>query len=141
VDEPRNKRNKHEWKFEFAWPEILPGGLVPKYTTWYMYPAGSGWENRDLTGWLHRFGLGYDLIIPELSDQPFNLSASAWYRDGMGGDAKDHDWSHATFSVSTRLKLTDNLSFIPALYYQSSWEDTVNEHDELYCKLCMRYKF
>jgi len=140
-DEPRNKADKDEWKFDFTWPELLPGGLVPQYTTWYMYPAGSNYDNHDSTGWLHRFGFGYDVAIPELADQVFHLCAYVWYRDGMGGATKDHDWSHATFGVSTSLKLTDNLSFIPALYYQSSWEDSVNEHDELYCKLSMRYKF
>jgi hypothetical protein len=140
VDEPRDKANKHEWIFDFAWPELLPGGPVPRYTAWYMYPAGSGWENSDVTGWLHRVELGYDLTISELPEQVFHLFASSSYNDGLGS-GRDHDWAFGTFGVSTKLKLTESLSFIPALYYQSSWEDTVNEHDELYCRLCMRYKF
>ena len=141
IDEPRDKGNKNEWILDVAWPKILPGGFVPKYTTWYMYPGGSGWQNRNCSGWLHRIELGYDLNIPEISEQPLHLSAAAWYRDGMGGGTKDHDWSQATFGVSTNYKLAENLSFIPALYYQSSWDNSVNEHDELYCKLTMRYKF
>lgn len=140
-EEPRNKSNKGECTFEFDWPELLPGGLVPDYTVWYAYPAGSHYDNRNSAGWLHRFGLGYDLSVPELADRVFHLSASAWYRDGRGGPAKDRDWSHATFGISTKFRLTENMSFLPALYYQSSWEDTVNTNDELYAKLSLRYKF
>jgi len=141
VDEPRTKSNKNEWNFDFSWPEILPAGLVPQYTTWYEYPGGSGYDNRDITGWSHRFGLNYPLAMPELTDQVFNLCAYVWYRDGVGGATKDHDWSHATFGISTQYKISENLSFVPAIYYQSSWEDTVNTRDEVYCKLSMKYKF
>lgn len=140
-DEPRNKSNKDEWIFDFLWPNLLPGGLVPQYTTWYMYPAGSSYDNRDLTGWLHRFGLNYDLTIPKLNNRIFKLCGYVWYRDGMGGKAKDHDWSHATFGISTQYKITENISFIPAVYYQSSWEDSVNKRDMLYTYLRLRLKF
>jgi len=131
----RNKANTtQEWKFAFSWPKLLPGGLVPKYAVYYEYPAGSGYRRRDVAGWVHLFGLGYKLKVSELA-QPLNLSVEIAYRDGLGGGTKDHDWSHATFGISTGLKITDNLSFVPALYHQISMDDSVCKRDVAYCIL------
>jgi len=139
-NEPRDARNTQEWKFAFSWPDILPGGLTPKYTANYEYPAGSNYDNRAITGWVHRFGLGYKLSISQLPE-PLNLSAEIAYRDGLGGGSVDHDWSHSTFGISTKLKITDKLSFVPALYHQISMDDSVCERDLTYCILSMKYKF
>jgi len=138
----RNKANTtHEWKFSFSWPEILPGdNLTPYYTAYYEYPAGTGYRRHDVTGWVHVFGLGYDLTVPELPEL-LHLSADVSYRDGLGGGAVDHDWSHATFGISTKLKITDNLSFVPGVYHQISMDDSVSERDVTYCILSMKYKF
>lgn len=139
-DEPRNVRNVQEWEFVFSWPEIIPNGLVPKYIAHYVYPAGSNYNNRSITGWVHRFGLGYKLNMLEIPE-PFDISAEIAYTDGFGGKAVDHDWSYATFGISTKLKLSNNLSFVPALYHQISMDDSVSKRDVTYCKLSMRYKF
>ena len=140
LDEPRHVGNKSEWKFDFSWPEIWSNGLVPQYTAWYMYPGGRDYDNSDITGWLHRFGVGYDLKVKQLPKNVFHLTAHAWYRDGMGGSDKDHDWSHATFGVSTEIELARKMSFVPALFYQSSWDESVNPNDEIYCEFSLRYK-
>ena len=138
---PRKAKNSQEWQFKFSWPKILPvENLFPYYTIYYEYPAGSNYDNRNITGGLHLFGLGYDLNIPELPN-PLRLSADVSYRDGLGGGTKDHDWSHATLGISTKLKITDNLSFIPGIYHQISMDDSVSKRDITYCKLSMRYKF
>jgi hypothetical protein len=139
-DQPRNAKNSQEWKFVLSWPELLPGGLIPKYTAHYEYPAGSNYDNRAITGWIHRFGLGYKLSVPELTE-PLNLSAEIAYRDGSGGGAVDHDWSHAIFGISTKFKINDNLSFVPGLYHQISMDDSVCKRDVTYCVLSMKYKF
>ncbi len=140
-DEPRNKTNFGETRFDFSLPKICSAGVVPQYTTWYLYPAGSSYDNRASAGWIHRFGFSYDTTIPEFGEQVFKFVAHAWYRDGAGGATKDHDWSHATFGVLTKLNVAENLDFVPGLYYQSSWDDSLNKHDELYCILSMKYKF
>jgi len=135
----RNKANTtYEWIFAFSWPDILPEGLVPSYIAHYEYPAGSHYNHSYITGWVHRFILGYDLNVPELPT-PLHLSSEVAYTDGLGGAA--HDWSYATFGVSTKLKITDNLSFVPGLYHQISMDDSVCERDVTYCELSMKYKF
>jgi hypothetical protein len=137
----KNIGNTQEWIFDFSWPDILPvKNLVPYYGANYEYPAGRNYNNANITGWMHRFGLYYKLSVPQLSD-PLKLSAEVAYTDGLGGPTKDHDWSHATFGVSTKFKITDNLSFVPGMYHQISMDDSVNTHDVTYCKISMKYKF
>ena len=137
----RNKANTtQEWNFGFSWPQLLTFNIVPYYIAIYEYPAGSGYNRRDVAGWVHLFGLGYDLAVPEFAE-PLYLSADVSYRDGLGGDSKDHDWSHATFGVSTKFKIASNLTFVPGIYHQISMDDSVSKRDITYCKLSMKYKF
>jgi len=135
----RNKANTtFEWIFAFSWPNIMPKGFVPSYIAYYEYPAGSNYEHHNITGWVHRFGLGYDLNLPEIP-KPIHLSSEVAYTDGLGGAA--HDWSYATFGISTGFKVTDNLSFVPGIYHQISMDDSVATRDVTYCILSMKYKF
>ena len=138
----RNKANTTwEWIFAFSWPELLPQGIVPRYIAHYEYPAGSGYTHSDITGWVHRFGLGYDVSVPELPSRFVNLSWEIAYTDGLGGSRVAHDWSYTTFGAATKLEVTESLSFVPGIYYQLSMEDTVNDQNELYGILSMKYKF
>jgi hypothetical protein len=137
----RTINNSQEWILDFTWPELLPiKNLDPYYIVNYGYPAGSGYDNRDTAGWMHRFGLGYNLEISGLK-APIKLTSDIAYNDGLGGSSKDHDWSHSTFGAQTTYKFNKNLSFVPGIYYQISMDDSVNEDDELYCKVSMKYTF
>jgi len=95
------------------------------------------------SGFMHVLGLGYDLpiegLLPEIPEQILNLSAAMVYNDGVL-DA-DHDWSHAVFGVTTDFDLGNDCTFTPGLYYQSSWENTVNPSDEFWCSLGVSYAF
>ncbi|MFC1676141.1 hypothetical protein ACFL3G_03635 [Planctomycetota bacterium] len=138
----RHKANTTwEWVGAFSWPNILKSGIVPSYIVHYETPVSGGDANRKVAGWMHRFRLGYDLQAPELTVQPLHLSAELAYDDGFGAGS-DHDWSYATFGVSTKFKITENLSFIPGLYQQISMEDTTaTRKDITYTILTMKYKF
>ena len=139
---PRDSKNSQEWQFQFSWPKILPvTNLSPHYVAYYEYPAGSNYDNRKITGFVHIFGLSYDLSAPELLPNPVHLSADVAYRDGLGGPNKDHDWSHATFGILTKFKIAKNLTFVPRLYHQISMDDSVCKRDVTYCNLSMKYKF
>jgi hypothetical protein len=131
----------YEWILALSWPNIIPEGIVPKYQAHYEYPAGSGYTHSDVTGWVHRFGLGYDLDIPELPS-PLNISGEIAYTDGLGGKTKDHDWSYAAFGLSTKFNLTDYLTFVPGIYHQITMDKSINPDKDLtYCILSMKYKF
>jgi len=122
----------------------FPGPIcfLPSYIAHYEYAAGENYTKQigaDIPlGWVHRFILGYDLNISEIPG-PLHLSSEIAYTDGLGGAA--HEWSYATFGVSTEFKITENLSFLPGVYHQISMEDTVATHDITYTALSVRYKF
>jgi len=144
-----------------SWPKLLPiEGLVPTYCIVKLWPSNSGAlvaSRVDLTtglpstgtasGWAHIFMLDYGLtvpgFVPETPEQVINLHTEVVYNDGVGpaGQNVDHDWSNAVFGISTSFDLGNNLSFTPGLYYQSSWDDSVNPEDEFWVSLGMAYKF
>jgi len=152
-DMPRKAYNMQEVFATLSWPKICPAGVVPSYTIVCSWPAeGESTFANKSGGWLHIFGLGYDLsvegILPETPEQVLHLSALVVYNDGAwdfaspgGNGTVDHDWSHAVFGASTDFSFADNLTLTPAVHYQSSWDDSVNTEDETWCSLSMKYKF
>ena len=144
-DEPRRAGDMQEVNVTFSWPNICPAGVVPSYTVLATWPSESKSDIRDSSGWIHIWGLGYDLalsdILPVTTEQMLYLSTEIVYYDGAYGTAVDHDWSHAVFGISTKFELADNLTFTPGFYYQSSWDDSVNPEDEFWFYLGMTHKF
>jgi hypothetical protein len=132
-----------EWIFAFSWPNIMPGGLFPYYIAHYEYPAVaiSNPEYIHLSGWVHRFGLGYDLKVNELPN-PLRLTSEIAYTDGIEGAS--HDWSYATFGMTTKFNITKNLIFTPGVYEQITLDKSAclgARRDITYCSLSMKYKF
>jgi len=146
-----------------SWPKLLQiEGLVPTYCIVKLWPSNSGslvagrldlsktpprLSTGTASGWAHIFMLDYGLtvpgFVPETPEQVINLHTEVVYNDGVGpaGQMVDHDWSNAVFGISTSFDLGNNLSFTPGLYYQSSWDDSVNPEDEFWVSLGMAYKF
>jgi hypothetical protein len=128
------------WTLKYSLPNLLGStGLVPYGITNYTQPAHSddGW-GKHWNGCVHRFGLGYDLNVPNLQS-PLHLSSDIAYNDGFW--AADYDWSFATLGASTKIKLRENMVFVPAVYHQVSMDDSVCDHDVTYCVLSMKYVF
>lgn len=153
IDQPSKAGDAEEVGVEVALPNLCPAGVVPSYYVGRIWPAKSGTPRTgkvdlipgDYDGWIHVFGLSYDLALPGLSpdtpEQVVSFSASAVYNDGFAGGTVDHDWSHALFGVSTSFELAENVHLTPAVYYQSSWEDTVNPEDEIVFSIGASCKF
>jgi len=139
----------------FSWPNLLPiKGLVPTYCLVKLWPSNSdslvGTRSPGggtASGFAHIFMLDYALPItcPVTGEnRTLNLHSEFVYNDGVspnGATNVDHDWSNAVFGVSTTFDLGNNLSFSPGVYYQSSWDDSVNTEDEYWTTLNMTYKF
>jgi len=127
--------------FKYSFPNLLgTTNLVPYGVTTYDYPARSedGFA-KHWDGWVHRFGLAYDLSVADLPS-PLHLTSEVAYTDGYR--AADHDWSYATLGLSTKFKINKNLSFVPAVYHQITMDKSVGQHKDItYCKLSMKYKF
>jgi hypothetical protein len=146
IDEPDTAADAHEVGVGVSMPEICGAGVVPSYFVSRIWPARSNSAlGGNYSGWLHIFGLSYDLELPGLTpdtpEQVVSFSASAVYNDGFAGAGVDHDWSHALFGVSTSFELAENVHLTPAFYYQSSWEDTVNPEDEMVFSISATCKF
>ncbi|UCF15982.1 MAG: hypothetical protein JSW59_00700 [Phycisphaerales bacterium] len=136
IDQPDVVGDAHEIGVQLALPEVCPPGVVPSYFVGRIWPARSNSAlGGNSAGWVHIFGMGYDLELPGLSpatpEQVVSFSAAAVYNDGFARAGVDHDWSHALFGVSTSFELAENVHLTPAFYYQSSWEDSVNPEDEM----------
>jgi len=115
IDNASKTADFHEWDFSIALPQICPGGIVPNYTLIYLYNAEDGSWSNNITGWLHRFGIDYDIvvgeIIPNNPEQVFTFSWDITYNDGAGirgtnltgpkPQGVDHDWSHMTWGLTT----------------------------------------
>ena len=133
----------------FSFPQMCKGGIVPSYTVIKMWPAK---ENSAVansytdSGWLHIIGLDYALNVPELMQQPIDLHWETVYNDGTGtsvlaGKDVDHDWSHMAVGATVDFDLGNQLTFTPGVYYQNSWEDTVNDDDETWFSMSLSYAF
>ncbi len=145
----------------FSFPNLLPvKGLVPSYCLVKLWNANSGAlvaSKVDLTrgvpsrgkasGFAHIFMLDYGIPIKSiLGNQPeqvIKLHTEIVYNGGVGpaGKMVDHDWSNQVFGLATDFDLGNNVIFSPAVYYQSSWDDSVNTEDEYWGVLTMKYRF
>jgi len=137
-----------------SWPNLLQvKGLVPTYCIVKLWPSNSGTIVGDASptggtasGFAHIFMLDYGLPVTcpiTENEMTLNLHSEFVYNDGVGptGGNVDHDWSNAVFSISTVFDLGNDLSFTPGIYYQSSWDDSVNKEDEVWVSMSMTYKF
>lgn len=137
-----------EFFLTLSWPEICPEGVVPSYTVIKMWASDEYSPVDETSGWLHVLGLNYDLpiegLLPDTPEQMLHLSAAMVYNDGvtpLGGTTVDRDWSHAVFGVTTDFDLGNDCTLRPGVYYQSSWENTVNPSDELWCSVGVSHAF
>jgi len=94
---------------------------------------------RNTEGFIHVFGLGYDIEVVEL-ENPLSFSAALVYNDGTYGGGIDHDWSHILWGVSTSFDCGPG-TFSPAIYYQTSMDDSVNTEDEFWCGISYGLSF
>jgi hypothetical protein len=113
-------------------PDICEAGIVPSYAIIKTWSAKGGGANRAAGGFIHVFGLGYQYTCPDLPELPLDLSCAAVYNDGTYGTTVDHDWSHVLWGVSTTIDCPGGGTITPALYYQTSMDDSVNTEDELW---------
>jgi hypothetical protein len=136
--------DRQEFNLAISMPDLCPAGVVPSYQVIYNWPAQGGGFVRDISGYIHVFGLGYDLsvpgFLPDNPEQVLSFSAAAVYNDGTYGSNVDHDWSHILWGVSTSVDLPYG-TLTPAVYYQTSMDKSVNWEDEFWCGISYGISF
>jgi len=134
-DMASNDADMQEFNIGLSWPDICPFGVVPGYTIISMWPSEGNGAVRKSAGFIHVLGLGYDYAVPGFlpnnPEQILSLGVAAVFNDGTVADTVDHDWSHVLWSVSTSIDCGRG-TLKPALYYQTSMEDSVNPEDEFW---------
>lgn len=149
----RGSPDLQELHWILSWPNALPvKGLVPTYILVKLWPSNSDSLQHQLgghtSGFAHIFMLDYGLpipgILPDTDEQILRFHSELVFNDGVhpppGGNA-DHDWSNLVVGVETDFDLGNNMSLTPGLYQQLSMDDSVNDEDETWVNLSLRYKF
>ena len=143
----RGSPDLSELHWILSWPNVCPAGVVPSYVLVKLWPYNSGSLQPETSGFAHIFMLDYGMkvpgILPDTDEQILRLHSELVFNDGVhpaGGNA-DHDWSNIVFGVETDFDLGNNLCFTPGLYFQVSMDDSVNDEDETWVNLGLKYKF
>jgi hypothetical protein len=147
----RSSLDLSELHWILSWPNAIPvKGLVPSYVLVKLWPYNGGSLGDNASGWAHIFMLDYAFsvqpILPDTDEQVLRLHSELVYNDGVHplGDYApnvDSDWSNIVFGVETDFDLGNNLSLTPGLYQQISMDDSVNDEDETWVNLSLKYKF
>ncbi len=146
-----------------GWPNLVPvKGLQPSYVLAVLWPSDSGSRLSDsASGSLHILMLDYQFsvagIVPDIVEHAIRLHWELVYNDGFSPTPArpfrdwstvypnpDHGFSNTVFGISTDLVLGDrrNIIFTPALYYQITLDNTINEDDdELWASFGLKYTF
>lgn len=138
----RTKANTtYEWILALKWPNLISEDLIPWYIMHYETPESHGNANRNVDGWVHRFGMNYNIHMSELSN-PIVFSSEIAYYDGLGGSQTANDWAYATFGLSSKFEITEDMAFVPGIYHQITMDNSINGKDDItYCMLSMKYDF
>lgn len=144
-----------------SWPDLLPiKGLCPSYELVRMWQAQEHSRLADGNGWLHILGLDYGFAIPSLipdltEQQTIKLHSELVYNGGFSPTPArprndwrtvypnpDHDWSNAVFGVSTDFNFGHGIILTPALFYQVTLDQSINEdQDELWASIGLKWTF
>jgi hypothetical protein len=143
-----SSKDVSELNWVLSWPNLVPvDGLVPSYVLIKLWPYNGGALNGEASGFAHVFMLDYGLsvpgILPDTDEQVLRLHTELVFNDGVDprGLGVDHDWSNIVFGVETDFDLGNNMSLTPGLYQQISMDDSVNDQDETWVNLSLKYKF
>ncbi len=137
-----------------SFPKLLGvEGLVPSYVLVKLMPVNSGTvvganspSGGTASGFAHIFMLDYGVpyVCPITGvDRKMNLHSEFVFNDGVApnGANADHDWSNAVFGATTAYDINNNISFTPGLFFQLSFDDSVNKDDQLWATISMTCKF
>jgi len=141
-----------------SWPNLLPiQGLQPSYAFAYMVPGKANHWAQDVNptvdddsrGIFQIAMLDYAFTVPALlsamNDQVVKLHSELVWNGGVSplGTKVNSGFSDAVIGASTDFAFgaAKNIVLTPAVYYQFSFEDTVNPDNEFWASLSLRYAF
>jgi hypothetical protein len=139
-----------------SWPNLLGvEGLIPRYYLAKLWPNSSkspigcnSPTGGTASGYAHIFMLDYALpvegLLPDVPEQILNLHSEFVFNDGVDprGIGVDHDWSNATFGITTDFELAENVTLTPGIHHQVTMDKSVNnDKDETWATVSVKYSF
>ncbi len=125
-------------------PDLMDNGIIPHFAIFQMWPAHSDAQGfaADYSGTIYLMGFNYDFEAEASMENPVTFGWDIVYNDGTGGATVDHDWSHMVWSLSTAMTCPmTGAQVTPAVYFQNSFDDSVNTEDELWASLSYSFSF
>lgn len=125
-------------------PDLMDNGIVPHFGVFQMWPARSGADGaaHAYSGTIYLMGFNYGFTLDSAPEYPMTFGWDIVYNDGTGGSSVDHDWSHMVWSLTTSMTCPfTGAQVTPGIYYQNSFEDSVNTQDELWASLSYSFAF
>lgn len=146
IDTPSKDNDVQEVFLTGSMPALMDNGIVPHFGVFQMWEATEGASKattgRDYSGTIYLVGFGYGFTLDQAPELPMNFTWDIVYNDGTGGATVDHDWSHMLWGLSTSMTCPmTGATITPAVYFQNSFEDTVNTQDELWASLSYAFSF
>jgi hypothetical protein len=92
-------------------------------------------------------GFDYGFTLDQAPELPMTFSWDIVYNDGTGQiDAidlnPDSDWSHMVWGLKTAMTCPmTGAKIVPAVYFQNSFDDSVNDEDELWASISYAFSF
>jgi hypothetical protein len=128
---------------EFDMPQLIGNGFTPHGAIYHMWQARHGVGPDFPTGEIYVMGFNYDWTFEQAPELPMTASWDIVYNDGVGSSSVDHDWSHMLWGLKSNIQcpFIAGAKIIPAVYFQNSFESTVNNEDELFAALSYNLKF
>lgn len=122
--------DQQELFIEMEMPELMDNGIVPHIAYYYMWNAKSGMII-DGTGSILVAGLGYDFTLDQAPELPMSFTWDIVYNDEVL--YADSGVTHMLWGLSTEMQCPmTGATITPAIYFQNSMEDQVNQNDELF---------
>ena len=136
IDQPSTAADMQEVFVEIAMPELVGGGMTPHAAYYQMWEAKSDSAISGAGGAIFVMGFNYDFDLESAPELPMTFSWDLVYNDGTGGTTVDHDWSHMVWGLSTSMTCpATGATLTPAIYYQNTFDKSVNNGDELWASL------
>jgi hypothetical protein len=142
IDTQTKGNDKQEVFLTGSMPALMDNGIVPHFGVFQMWNAKSYSGNTFTGGTIYLMGLGYGFTLDQAPELPMNFTWDIVYNDGVGGGTIDHDWSHMVWGLNTSMTCPmTGAKIVPGVYFQNSFEDTVNTQDELWASISYAFSF
>ena len=139
------KLDLQEGFIEACMPDLIGNGLTPHLAYYQMWSAVGDSAVGYAGGDIFLMGFNYDFTMDQAPEYPMTFSWDIVYNDGAGSGPMgpvSSDWSHMVWGLKTSIDGPCGGKITPAVYYQNSFEKSVNEHhDDLWAGLSYSYTF